>query len=121
MATALWIAAGGAAGTLARYGMAGLINQSNHPWGTVAVNILGSTALGFLIGLWRFEHPADRHLAVTIGLLGGFTTFSTFALDTILVWEGGQPVLAMVSVAVSVIGSLAGAVVGLMVGRALGA
>jgi fluoride exporter len=120
MVTALWIAAGGAVGTLARFGIAGVINQSNHPWGTVTVNLVGSLALGVLVGLWGGAPPGDHQLAVTIGLLGGFTTFSTFALDTIGLWESGEGGLALLSVTVSVVGGLAAAVAGLAIARVVG-
>jgi len=117
MVTALWIAAGGAVGTLARYGLAGAINQSSHPWGTVTVNLAGSLALGVLIGIWEGGPPADHQLAITIGVLGGFTTFSTFALDTIALWERGDGGVALLTVAVSVVGGLAAAIAGLALGR----
>lgn len=117
MVTAFWIAAGGAVGTLARFGLSGLINASGHPWGTVTVNVLGSLALGALAGIWGVEHDAGHQLALTVGLLGGFTTFSTFALDAIRLWEDGRAGLAVVSVAVSVVVGLAAAIAGLAVGR----
>lgn len=117
MVTALWIAAGGAVGTLARYGLAGMINQSSHPWGTVTVNLVGSLGLGLLVGIWEGGPPADHQLAITIGVLGGFTTFSTFALDTIGLWERGAGGIALLSVTVSVVGGLAAAVAGLALGR----
>lgn len=106
-------------GTLARFGLAGLINGSGHPWGTVAVNVIGSLLLGFAIGFWGADHGADHELAVTVGVLGGFTTFSTFALDTIRLWESDQTALAIVTVVVSVSVGLAVAVGGLLAGRAL--
>ena len=119
MTTALWIAAGGAVGTLARFGLAGMINETSQPWGTVAVNLIGSFALGLLIGIWGIDHPSDIRLAATVGVLGGFTTFSTFALETVSLWEAGQSGLAISSAAVSVVGGIAAAVVGLAVGRAV--
>jgi CrcB protein len=97
-----------------------VINQSNHPWGTVTVNLLGSLTLGLLVGLWEGSPPADQQLAITIGLLGGFTTFSTFALDTIGLWESGEGGLALLTVAVSVVGGLAAAAAGLAMARVVG-
>lgn len=117
MLTALWIAAGGAAGSLARFGLIRLFNGSGPPWGTVVVNLVGCALLGFAIGVWGFDHGRDHQLALTVGVLGGFTTFSTFALDTIGLWEGGRPVVAIATVALSVLGGLLAAVIGLWAGR----
>lgn len=119
MTTALWIAAGGALGTLARFGLAGLINGDGHPWGTVAVNILGSLLLGLAAGAWGVTHATDYQAAATVGVLGGFTTFSTFTLDTVHLWETGHTGLAMSTAVLSVVIGLAAAVVGLVVGRAV--
>ena len=119
MTTALWVAFGGALGSLARYGVAGALNSNRHPWGTVAVNVVGSLVLGLLIGIWGFEDPSARRIGVTVGLLGGFTTFSTFALDFVKIWEDGQPTIALLMVAVSIAGGLAAAVAGLTAGRTL--
>jgi len=119
MSTAIWVALGGAVGSLARYGLAGAINFRSHPWGTVAVNVLGSLVLGLLIGLWGFSVEGPRQVGLAVGLLGGFTTFSSFALDTIYLWENGDVFAAIASVAVSVIVGLAAAIAGLLLGRAL--
>lgn len=118
MATALWIEVGGAVGTLARFAVTGLFEGLGHPWGTVTVNIVGSLVLGLLAGMWGVGHVADQQLALSVGLLGGFTTFSTFALDTIRLWENGSAALAAVTVAVSVLVGLAAAIAGLAIGRA---
>ncbi len=119
MSTAIWVALGGAVGSLARYGMAGAINYRGHPWGTVAVNIFGSFLLGLLIGTWGFTADGPRHVGLAIGLLGGFTTFSSFAMDTVFLWDNGNMVGAVTSVAISVIVGLAAAVAGLVLGRTL--
>lgn len=119
MATALWLALGGALGTLARFGVSGAFNAQSHPWGTVTVNVVGSLVLGVAVGLWGVEHDADYQLALSIGVLGGFTTFSTFALDTIRLWEEGQPGTAVFSVVASIVLGIGAALVGLAVGRAM--
>lgn len=120
MVTALWIALGGAAGSLARFGIAGALNSTRHPWGTVTVNLIGSILLGLAIGVWGFKDASDIQLALTVGLLGGFTTFSTFALDTVRLWEQGQVWTAASTVAISVVGGLLAAVAGLTLGRTIG-
>jgi len=119
MSTAIWVALGGAAGSLARYILAGAINFRGHPWGTVAVNIVGSFVLGLLIGIWGFHADGPRHIGLAVGLLGGFTTFSSFALDTIFLWENEDVVVAVVSVATSVIVGIAAAATGILLGRVL--
>lgn len=119
MSTVIWVALGGAVGSLARYGLAGAINYRGHPWGTVAVNIIGSFALGLLIGLWGFHADGPRNVGLAVGLLGGFTTFSSLALDTIFLWENGDAVVAILSVVLSMIAGIAAAVVGLLLGRSL--
>ncbi|MGB7860799.1 MAG: CrcB family protein [Acidimicrobiia bacterium] len=117
MTTALLVAAGGAVGSLARYALAGVINLRGHPWGTIVVNLLGSFILGVLLGMWGFKADAPTRVAVAVGILGGFTTFSTFALDTLYLWDVGQPTMAIVNVLVSVGVGIAAAFGGLVIGR----
>jgi CrcB protein len=83
----VWLALAGAAGTLARYGLAGLVQSlfgSMFPWGTVVVNIAGCFFAGILWAL--FEHRVtvtpDVRVVVLIGFMGAFTTFSAFILET---------------------------------------
>jgi CrcB protein len=87
---------------------------TGFPYGTLTVNILGSLFMGFLAGYFAFKGEASQHwrLFLTTGVLGGFTTFSTFSLDAALLWERGDTsgMLAYVlaSVALSVGGLFAG-------------
>lgn len=118
MITVLWIALGGAVGSVARYSLAGTLNGRFHPWGTVFVNILGSFALGYLVGKWGWEPTTPQRFGMTVGLLGGFTTFSAFSLDIVTLWENGSGGLGVVVVAVSVVGGLVAAISGLALGRA---
>ncbi len=86
----LLIALGGALGAVSRYSLSGAIQRlfrnGSFPWGTLAVNVLGSLLVGFLIAY--FTSPAgarvreEHRLAILVGFLGGFTTFSTFAYET---------------------------------------
>ena len=85
----LLVAAGGALGSVLRYlvSMQAAVHLgAGFPWGTLAVNILGSGAIGLLGGIGV---GGDLRLLLVTGLLGGFTTFSAFSLETGLLWERG--------------------------------
>ncbi len=62
------------------------------PWGTLAINVVGSALMGMMIGLFAAKsiENAELRLFVTTGLIGGFTTWSTFSLDAVTLWERGQ-------------------------------
>ena len=119
MSTVIWVALGGAIGSAARYGLAGAVNYRSHPWGTVTVNVLGALVLGLLVGIWGFRADSDIRVGVAVGLLGGFTTFSTFAVDAIHLWEHGRATEAVLSVAVTLIVGMGAAVAGVVLGRAM--
>ena len=93
------------------------------PWGTLAVNVAGCFAMGLLAGWLAFRSGAAAtqplRLFVATGVLGGFTTFSAFSLDAVLLWERGAPGLAAGYVGASVAGSIAALVAGLALVRAL--
>jgi CrcB protein len=84
--TYLWLAVGGALGTLGRYVVTVAVNERAGigPWGTFAANISGSLLIGFLAALFneRIDVAADVRRFLIIGVLGGYTTFSTLAYDT---------------------------------------
>ena len=96
------IALGGAVGSILRYLMVSAIGA---PLGTAAVNVLGSFAIGVLFILLG-SRESWQFLLMT-GLLGGFTTFSAFSLDTVTLWNRGETAVALLYVAVSVLASLA--------------
>jgi fluoride exporter len=93
------------------------------PWGTLTVNIVGSFVMGALAGWLAFkaEHGWSQplRLFLSTGVLGGFTTFSAFSLDAVLLWERGQTGLAAAYVAASVILSIAGLMAGLALVRVI--
>jgi CrcB protein len=103
----LAVAVGGAAGSLLRYWLGGQVqaaSQSGFPFGTLAVNVLGSFTIGFAY-FWL----AERHSVgspgtelIFVGLLGGFTTFSSFSLETLALLLQGQAVRAVVYIAASI-------------------
>lgn len=109
------VAAGGAAGAAARWGVlaAEPVRPASFPLTTLAVNVLGAGLLGYLVG--RVPVRDDRSEAVRLllgtGVLGGFTTFSAFALE---VWQGPAVAYALVAV----VAGVAAAVVGLALGAA---
>jgi fluoride exporter len=112
----LAIALGGAIGSVARYAVVlfarGL--TLGFPLGTLLVNVVGSFAIG-LLGFWLASKLPDadnwRNFLLT-GMLGGFTTFSAFSLDTLLLVQNGRSTSAVVYVLLSVFGSLAAVFVG---------
>lgn len=114
----LLVMIGGALGALARYqfGRASFhLWGGDWPWGTLGVNIVGGLLMGLLAGwLTRFGTGGGEQLRLLlgVGILGGFTTFSSFSLETMLMIEGGQwggaALYALLSVALSVIALFAG-------------
>ncbi|WP_414473948.1 fluoride efflux transporter CrcB [Microvirga sp. M2] len=95
------------------------------PWGTLTVNVVGSFLMGAIAGWLAFKAgegwSQPLRLFLTTGILGGFTTFSAFSLDAVLIWERGQAGVAAGYIAASVLLSLAGLVSGLAVIRAMAA
>jgi CrcB protein len=89
----LYIAAGGAVGAVARYGLAGWVQDRagfHFPWGTLLVNVLGSVLIGVALRyLEAAPASAEVRALVTVGLLGAFTTFSTFTYETVALIEDG--------------------------------
>lgn len=122
MNTLLAVAFGGALGAVARYlavtGL-GLWAGMAFPYGTLTVNVLGSFALGVLVEtsalIW--SPSAELRAFLVIGVLGSFTTFSTFSLDTVALFQRGEIVLCATYIAASVILSIAGLFAGLQAVR----
>lgn len=94
---------------------------TGFPWGTFAINLAGSLAMGLLAAWFTFRGDASQswRLFLTTGILGGFTTFSAFSLDAALLWERGEALLALFYVAGSVAFAIGGLFLGLWIGRAL--
>jgi len=93
----------------------------NFPYGTLLVNVVGAVLMGLLAGWFAFRVSGhdDLRLFLTTGILGGFTTWSTFSLDVVTLWQRGQPLAAFGYVAISLIASLAGLAAMLLVMRRL--
>lgn len=118
------IAVGGAVGAVLRFGVStatyNILGRS-FPFGTLMVNVLGSVLMGVLYVLFidRLNIAPEWRAAVLIGLLGSFTTFSTFSLETLNLLENGAPVKALLNIMLSVALCLAAAWLGLALGRRL--
>jgi fluoride exporter len=116
------VAAGGALGSVLRYGVTGVLTTRNFPWGTFAVNFTGTFLLCalFFSFLQSGVIPPDARTFLFLGVFGGFTTFSTFGLETVSLFSEGQIALAAVNVAlnagVCLLGAFAGRAVGLLWG-----
>lgn len=96
----------------------------SFPWGTLTVNVVGSFVMGLLAGWLAFKSGESwsQHLRLflTTGILGGFTTFSSFSLDAILIWERGEAGLALVYILASFVLALTGLALGLAIIRMIG-
>src|SRR5688572_17393252 len=113
---------GGGLGSMLRHA----VNQANaaifgfnFSYGTLFVNIVGSLAMGLLAGWFAFRGEGGQFLRLflTTGILGGFTTFSAFSLDAVLLWERGQTAGAAFYIVGSVAASIIGAFAGLFIMR----
>jgi len=121
----LIVAAGGAIGAGARHlvNLAALrLVGTAFPWGTLVINIVGSLLMGFVVEVLarRAGASAELRLFTATGVLGGFTTFSAFSLETALLWERGAHLAAAAYVAASVICAIAALFAGLWLARSLG-
>ncbi|MHB1103141.1 MAG: fluoride efflux transporter CrcB [Devosia sp.] len=119
----LLVGAGGALGAMARYGfysVTGHFWPSSFPYATMLINVIGSLAMGVLVGLLAKTLPAwqnEARLFVAVGVLGGFTTFSAFSLDAITLIERGQWGQAILYALASVIVSIVALFLGLLLMR----
>lgn len=119
------VAAGGAFGSALRYLTAMLmlrLTGATFPWGTLIINIVGCFAMGLFIELLarRFGASNELRLLVATGVLGGFTTFSSFSLEVAVLWERGMASAALAYVLASVFGSICALFAGLWLVRVVG-
>ena len=130
----LLVASGGALGSVVRYAVSGAAQRllvpgagtfASFPAGTLVVNISGSLLIGLLAGLAesRALPGAEARLLLVTGILGGYTTFSAFSLETLLLLRAGQATTALTSVALQVglgvLAAFAGFTVAMAAGRAV--
>ena len=99
------LAAGGAIGTVLRYSVSGLTHRAvsgMFPWGTLAVNLTGSFLIGVLWGIFEVQNISSNiRTFLFVGILGGFTTFSTFALESLNLMRDGEMKFAFSNVLAS--------------------
>jgi CrcB protein len=125
MQTILAVAFGGAIGSVLRHLLNNLIAGLMHspfPYGIMVINVLGGFVMGCLIAAFADAGQASQTLRtfLMVGILGGFTTFSTFSADTVLLWQRGEAVQAVTYAGGSVVLSVAALLAGMMLVRGFG-
>ncbi|MDQ1186077.1 MULTISPECIES: fluoride efflux transporter CrcB [Agrobacterium] len=124
MLNILLVAVGGAIGSIGRY-LVGLwatrLAGPNFPWGTLTVNIVGAFAIGLFVEMIarRFDASAEMRVFIVTGIIGGFTTWSSFTLDAVVLFERGALGLSALYLLASLLVSFAAIFAGLALGRAL--
>jgi CrcB protein len=117
----LLAALGGALGALARWGLATALPSSpgTWPWAALLVNLTGCVLIGVLLAVLVARSPSSPWLRpfLATGVLGGYTTYSTFAVDTVALVDAGRPALAAGYVLASVLGGVLAVAAGLLAGR----
>lgn len=117
MTTALLVAVAGGGGVLVRYGLAALVAGDGALWMTLVINVSGSFALGVLLAAGWGSDAARS--AIGVGFLGGFTTYSTFSVQTVMAADSGRWALAGSYLGASVVLGILAAVAGVALGRNL--
>ena len=124
MTQLLMVGTGGAIGAIGRYLLSTWVYSLTgraFPWGTLAVNLLGSLLMGFL-SVWLLERmtvSTEMRALLMVGFLGAFTTFSTFSIETLLLLEQGAVARAGVNIAASVITCVFAAWMGTLIAKAI--
>ncbi len=117
----LLLGLGGGVGTILRYIVGGLdykFSNGSFPIGTLVVNVTGSFIIGFLWGFFdRFVFPPNLRLFLFIGVLGGYTTFSTFSLETFNLMRNGEYMTALLNTLLSVVLSIIAVFLGYFLSR----
>lgn len=116
----LLVGLGGAVGAMARYGVGRLVGPwpSGWPMATFTVNVMGGLLMGMLAGLLLRLGGEPARLLLGVGVLGGFTTFSAFSLELLLLIDNGHPAMAMAYAVASVLAALLAVMAGMWIGRA---
>jgi CrcB protein len=115
----LWVGLGGAVGSIARYAIGLNIDQSHFPWATLTINLSGAFALALFLTLALGNLPVAVMTPIAVGVIGGFTTFSTYTWEGFTLGRNGRPGIAVVYMTVSIVGGLILASCGYALGRAI--
>jgi CrcB protein len=113
----LWVGLGGALGSVARYAIGLNVDQRHFPWATLAINVSGAFVLGVFLTLSLGHLSVAVMTPIAVGVLGGYTTFSTFAWEGFTLTRNGRAGVAFVYIGVSVVGGLIAASGGYALGR----
>ncbi|MFM9864321.1 MAG: fluoride efflux transporter CrcB [Micropepsaceae bacterium] len=124
MGTVLAVALGGALGAVGRYALTSQVDHwvsPGFPWGILAVNVVGCFVMGVVAeaGASVVNLSPEARAFLTVGVLGGFTTFSAFALDTAMLMDRGYMMSVLLYVSASVIGSIAALLFGIAIVRSI--
>jgi CrcB protein len=121
MMTYAWVAVGGGLGSMARFWMTGWVaglTDGRFPWGTLAINVLGSLVIGIVAGLaltsQRMGWHPDVRIFLMTGICGGFTTFSAFSLQAVELLQTGNITAACGYIAASVVFCLTATLAGIL-------
>ena len=108
----LYVAVAGAIGAVSRMGVTQLLGLwlgRGYPWGTLAVNLLGSFTMGYVVGHWSHQmqgFSSEFRAAIIVGFLGAFTTMSSFSIDSLELMQRGDWFKALSYVGITILGSL---------------
>ena len=124
MVNVLLVALGGAIGSAARYLVGAFVANRfgpDFPWGTFIVNVSGSFLIGVILSLvGGGQLPAGARLFLAVGVMGGYTTFSTYSNETLQLVQGGEVGAAMFNALGQVVAGFIGVYLGVVLGRVLG-
>lgn len=119
----IYIFIGGGLGSICRYFISSLINQNSNsilPFGTFSVNLIGSLLMGFFFYLFqKLVIPAELRIMITIGFLGGFTTFSTYCIESVNLLKEGENIYFLLNIGLTNIACLISAVLGIYLAKIL--
>jgi CrcB protein len=115
----LWVGLGGAAGSVIRYAIGLNVDQSHFPWATLGINLSGAFVLGVFLTVALGHLSVAVITPIAVGVLGGYTTFSTYAWDGFTLTRNNRVGTAFVYITVSTVGGLLAAWGGYALGRVL--